>query len=192
MTRWPESCSVLRELHQRLLRLYLSLPEGQQQFLKFGFVGGIGFVVDAGSLTLLTRYGGLDPITARVISMFALGMTTTWLLNRSLTFRGHTHGSIFAEYLRFAAANAIGNSLNFGIHAGLVETVPLVRAYPVLGAVAGTAVGLVFNFTSSKYFVFRKRKADLDWLDEHGVETKMPFIDAGKLVSDMRDEGEQR
>jgi putative flippase GtrA len=89
--------------------------------------------------------------------MFVFGMTTTWLLNRSLTFRGHTGGSLFAEYLRFAAANAVGNSINFGIHALLVETVPLVHDYPVLGAVAGTTVGLVFNFTSSKYFVFRKR-----------------------------------
>jgi prevent-host-death family protein len=30
--------------------------------------------------------------------------------------------------------------------------------------------------------------ADLDWLDEHRVVTKMPSTDAGKLVSDMRDE----
>jgi putative flippase GtrA len=139
-----------------LRRRWAGLAEGQRQFVKFSFVGGIGFVVDAGSLTLLTHYGGLDPVTARLVSMFVFGMTTTWLLNRSLTFRGHTGGSIFAEYLRFAAANAIGNSLNFGIHAALVETLPLFHAYPVLGAVVGTAVGLVFNFTSSKYFVFRR------------------------------------
>jgi len=138
-------------------RLYRSLTEGQRQFVKFSFVGGIGFIVDAGSLTLMTRYGGLDPVTARAISMFVFGMTTTWLLNRSLTFRGYARGSLLAEYLRFAAANAIGNSLNFGIHAVLVETLPLFHQYPVLGAVVGTAVGLVFNFTSSKYFVFRRR-----------------------------------
>lgn len=137
-------------------RLYLSLPRGAQQFFKFGIVGGVGFVVDAGSLTLLTSYGGLDPVTARVISMFVLGMTTTWLLNRSFTFRDQRGGSVLTEYLRFAGANAIGNSLNFGIHAALVETLPLFHAYPVLGAVVGTAVGLVFNFTSSKYFVFRR------------------------------------
>jgi putative flippase GtrA len=140
-----------------LRRLYRSLTEGQRQFILFSFVGGVGFIVDAGSLTLMTRYGGLDPITARVISMFVLGMTTTWLLNRSLTFRAHAQSSLGAEYLRFAGANAIGNSLNFGIHTGMVETMPLVHQYPVLGAVAGTAVGLVFNFTSSKYFVFRRR-----------------------------------
>ncbi len=33
--------------------------------------------------------------------------------------------------------------------------------------------------------------ADLDWLDEHRMSTKMPAIDAGTLVSQMRDEGER-
>jgi putative flippase GtrA len=140
-------------------RVYAALTEGQRQFVKFCFVGGIGFVVDAGTLTLMTRYGGLDPIVARLISMFVFGMTTTWLLNRSLTFRAQSGGPLFAEYLRFAAANAVGNSINFGIHAGLVETVQVVHDFPVLGAMAGTAVGLVFNFTSSKYFVFRRKPA---------------------------------
>lgn len=148
---------MAESLASRLRALYLSRPEGQRQFLKFSFVGGVGFVVDAGSLTVLTREGGLDPVTARLLSMFVFGMTTTWLLNRSLTFRGHTGGSIFGEYLRFALANLLGNSLNFAIHTALVETVPVVHAVPALGAVAGTAVGLVFNFTTSKYFVFRRR-----------------------------------
>ncbi len=184
-----------------LSRLYARLTEGQRQFVKFCFVGGIGFVVDAGTLTVMTRYGGVDPILARLISMFVFGMTTTWLLNRSLTFRAQSGGSILAEYARFAAANAIGNSINFAIHAVLVETVPLVHDYPVLGVVAGTSVGLVFNFTSSKYFVFRRKPVtsphlavndlDLDWLDEHRVGAHGARTDAGKLLSDMRDEEER-
>jgi putative flippase GtrA len=184
-----------------LRRLYDRRPEGQRQFLKFCLVGGIGFVVDAGTLTLMTRYGGIGPIVARLISMFVFGMTTTWLLNRSLTFRAQSGGSVLAEYLRFAAANAIGNSINFAIHAGLVETSPLVHDYPALGAVAGTAVGLAFNFTSSKYFVFRRKpvtsplslvtERNLDWLDDHRVGAHTAQNDAGKLVSEMRDEDER-
>jgi putative flippase GtrA len=34
----------------------------------------------------------------------------------------------------------------------------LFHRLPILGIVAGTAVGLVFNFTGSKYFVFRPVK----------------------------------
>lgn len=138
-----------------LKRLYDARPEGQRQFLKFGFVGGIGFVVDAGTFTVMTQYLGLGLVIARVISSLVFGMTATWLLNRHLTFRDRRGGSILAQYLRFATANIIGNLLNVGTHALLVENLTLFHRLPILGIVAGTAVGLVFNFTGSKYFVFR-------------------------------------
>ena len=148
-------------LHPRLRRLYALLSEGQQQFLKFCFVGGIGFVVDAGSFTILTSQLGMDLVTARFISAAGFGMTTTWLLNRSLTFRGHSGGRIWVEYLRFAFANGLGLLINIGTHTVLVENVDVVRRYPILGIVAGTAVGLGFNFTTSKYFVFRRKPPEL-------------------------------
>jgi putative flippase GtrA len=138
--------------------LYDGLSEGQQQFLKFSFVGGVGFVTDAGTFTILTKLLGLDLITGRVISSLVFGMTATYLLNRYLTFRNQRSGSILKEYLRFAAANIIGNLLNIGTHALLVENLALFHRLPILGIVAGTAVGLVFNFTGSKYFVFRAAK----------------------------------
>jgi putative flippase GtrA len=138
--------------------LYDGLSEGQRQFLKFSFVGGVGFVVDAGTFTILTKLAGLDLVTARVLSSLVFGMTATYLLNRYVTFRAQRSGSIFREYLRFAAANIIGNLLNIGTHALLVENLALFHRLPILGIVAGTAVGLVFNFTGSKYFVFRPAK----------------------------------
>jgi putative flippase GtrA len=149
--RWPANSSMLLE------RIYKGLTEGQRQFLKFSFVGGIGFLVDAGTFTVLTRYLAFGLVTGRVVSSLVFGMTATWLLNRNLTFRDRRGGSILSQYLRFAAANIIGNLLNIGVHAVLVENIGLFHRIPVLGIVAGTAVGLAFNFTGSKYFVFRKR-----------------------------------
>ncbi len=75
-------------------RLYHARPEGQRQFLKFAFVGGVGFVVDAGTFFLMTHYLGLGLVIARVISSLVFGMTSTWLLNRYLTFRNQRAGSI--------------------------------------------------------------------------------------------------
>ncbi len=141
-------------------RLYDGLTEGQRQFLKFSVVGVVGFIVDAGSLSIMTRQFGLDPVTGRVISQFVFGMTTTWLLNRSLTFRNRRSGSVFAEYLRFALANGIGNLINFGTHTALVENVAFFHRVPEMGIVVGTAIGLIFNFTGSKYFVFRQSKVE--------------------------------
>jgi len=136
-------------------RLYSRLTVGQQQFLKFSMVGGVGFVVDAGSFFILTHYLGGGLVSSRVVSSLVLGMTVTFLLNNFMTFRGHGEGSLFARYLKFAAANIIGNLLNLGTHAALVENLDLFHSIPLLGVVAGTFVGLVFNFTGSKYFVFR-------------------------------------
>ena len=141
-----------------LKRIYDSRPEGQRQFVKFAFVGGVGFVVDVGTFFVMTHFLGLGLVIARVISSLVFGMTSTWLLNRYLTFRDRG-GSMLAQYLRFAAANIIGNLLNVGTHAALVENLAFFHRLPILGIVAGTFVGMVFNFTGSKYFVFRSAAA---------------------------------
>ena len=119
-------------------------------------VGGVGFTVDAGTYFVMTHYlgGGLD--SSRFVSSLIFGMTTTFFLNRYLTFRGQGSGSLFNQYLRFAAANIVGNLLNIGTHVALVENLALFHSIPLLGVVAGTFVGLIFNFTGSKYFVFRQ------------------------------------
>ena len=100
----------------RLKRLYDDRSLGQKQFIKFSFVGGVGFLVDAGTFYVLTTYLGLGLSTARIPSSLVFGMTTTFFLNRYLTFRGQRDGSMFRQYLRFAAANIIGNLLNVGTH----------------------------------------------------------------------------
>jgi putative flippase GtrA len=137
-------------------RIYDGLTLGQQQFLKFSMVGGVGFAVDAGTYFVMTHYLGGGLVSSRFVSSLVFGMTTTFLLNNFLTFRGHGSGSIFARYLKFATANIIGNLLNIGTHAVLVENLPLFHRIPLLGVVAGTFIGLVFNFAGSKYFVFRQ------------------------------------
>jgi putative flippase GtrA len=137
-------------------RIYDGLSEGQQQFLKFSMVGGVGFVVDAGTYFVMTHYLGGGLVSSRFVSSLVFGMTTTFLLNSALTFRGQGSGSVFSRYLRFATANIVGNLLNVGTHAVLVENLSLFHRIPLLGVVAGTFVGLIFNFTGSKYFVFRQ------------------------------------
>jgi putative flippase GtrA len=138
-----------------LKQIYDRLPLGQQQFLKFSMVGGVGFVVDAGTYFVMTHYLGGGLVSSRFVSSLVFGMSTTFALNSLLTFRGHGSGSLLSRYLRFAAANIIGNLLNVGTHAVLVENLALFHRVPLLGVVAGTFVGLIFNFTGSKYFVFR-------------------------------------
>ena len=137
-------------------RLYASLPETQRQLLAFCTIGGVSFLVDNGILSFLTRVAGIDPAIGRIFSI-SIATVGSWLMNRSLTFRG-ARGiqPLWVEFLRFCAANGFGNLMNYLAFVLLVHHVGLFARIPELATIIGTAVGLVFNFTGSKYLVFRR------------------------------------
>ena len=129
------------------------------QFLRFAAVGTAAFVVD--TAVLYTGLAvGLGFYWGRALS-FVVAATFTWYGNRRVTFtQTHAHGAgaIAAEWARFLLANLVGGAVNYGTYAALVNLVPAVRAYPVLGVAAGSIAGLSVNFTLSKLLVFRDRR----------------------------------
>jgi len=129
----------------------------QSRFLRFSVVGGFGFVVDVSVFFLLHDLAQMSPYAARPISILT-AMVCTWFGNRTLTFSEHAAkgiGAIFIEWLKFAATNSIGALFNYGTFAAIIAFAPHPFDNRYLALVAGTAVGLVFNFTMSKRLVFR-------------------------------------
>ena len=127
------------------------------QFVRFAVVGACGFVVDTFVLFLMHRIVGLDPYTARAISIF-VAMNVTWTGNRLLTFRARAATApreMLGEWGRFLLTNALGALLNYAVYAAMVRFAPTPASNPYVALVAGVAVGLVFNFTLSKRLVFR-------------------------------------
>ena len=127
-------------------------------YLRFGLVGGCGFVVDETILTIL-HYGiGIDRYSARAVSIFCAA-TFTWWGNRNLTFAEHATtgglGALAHEWFKFMLANGIGALVNYSVYSFLVTFAPFPLDSPLVATAAGVAVGLVFNFTLSKRFVFR-------------------------------------
>lgn len=124
-----------------------------QEFLRFGVVGTIGFLVDSGVL-----YGmiwlGAGLYLGRAVSYVAAA-TATWALNRAWTFRGRGGGPVHRQWALFVAVNLVGFALNYGTYAVLVATVPVVVAHPVLGVAAGSVAGMFTNFALSRRVVFR-------------------------------------
>lgn len=121
------------------------------QLFWFTFVGAIGFVVDAGVLYAgialgAGYYGG------RVVS-YICAATTTWYLNRRLTFKPKGAASK-TEWLRFVLFNLAGFTVNYGTYAACLAAHPLFLQHPVLAVGAGSAAGLLVNFSINKYFVF--------------------------------------
>jgi putative flippase GtrA len=130
----------------------------RSRFLRFGLVGGAGFVVDEAVLAIVHYVVGLDRYSARAISILC-AMTFTWWGNRNLTFAEHAASGgaavLAREWLKFVFANAIGAVVNYGSYSLLVSFAPAPLNNPLLAAAVGVGIGLVFNFTLSKRFVFR-------------------------------------
>ncbi|MFM7608490.1 MAG: GtrA family protein [Alphaproteobacteria bacterium] len=126
------------------------------EFLRFGVVGTIGFVVDtavlyAGLALGLGLYGG------RAVS-YLVAATTTWALNRLWTFRGRGDGPVHQQWALFLLVNLVGFAMNYGTYAALIAFVPLVAAHPVLGVAAGAVAGMFGNFVLTRQLVFRVKK----------------------------------
>lgn len=132
-------------------------PSGRQallQFLRFGVVGTVGFLVDTAVLYAGLALG-LGLYSGRAVSYVAAA-STTWALNRAWTFRDPAGGQapMARQWALFLLVNLIGFAFNYGTYAALIGFVPMVAAHPVLGVAAGAVAGLAGNFWLSRRFVF--------------------------------------
>lgn len=125
-----------------------------EQFLRFGVVGTVGFLVD--SAVLLAMIGlGLGPYGGRIVSYLAAA-STTFALNRAWTFRAARRDTpVASQWGRFLLLNLVGFVANYGTYVGLVAGLPLVAEHPVLGVAAGSIAGMFINFALSRRFVFK-------------------------------------
>jgi len=122
-----------------------------QDFLRFGLVGALGFCWDTGTVYGLRAAIGLYGAGA---AGFLVAATANWLLNRVWTFRHKTHEPAPRQWTKFILANSCGFIVNRGTFFILISVNGLCKAQPVIPIVAGTIMGLGLNYFLSKRFVF--------------------------------------
>ncbi len=123
------------------------------QFMQFGVVGVIGFVVDTAVVYALRAPAGLYVGGAVA---YVVAVTVTWWVNRVWTFRSTTDiGPMRRQWMRYAIVNIPGLFLNLGTYFALIAGSRLCAAYPVLAVAAGAVAGMFANFTLSRTLVFR-------------------------------------
>lgn len=130
-----------------------------REFVQFGLVGALAFVIDAGLFNLF-QHGPLGflaghPNTANVLSA-AIATTFSWIANRLWTYRGRTRDNAAREALLFAFANIGGVLITqfclffthevLGQHSALADNI---AAY-----IVGFGLGTAFRFTFYHYIVF--------------------------------------
>lgn len=124
--------------------------------LGFGIVGAIGFLIDAGVLTLLSQAFGWDVYVARLVSFIAATLGT-WLLNRSFVFARATAPATDKrrEYGRYFLVQTGGALLNLGVFSALIACLPALRSAPVVPLAFGSGVAMFFNYAGSRRWVFQ-------------------------------------
>jgi len=123
------------------------------QFLGVGF---IGFCVDA--LIFFTVINFLNsPLALGRALASTVAISSTWLLNRRVTFAHKKSTKLLNEWLRYSFASLIGALANF---LTLFYVSPFdAEFYHIPAYLFGTAAGLVVNFILYQTIVFTSPKS---------------------------------
>jgi putative flippase GtrA len=136
--------TLLRRLH-----LGVRKPSNWMQLLKFGLVGGSGYVVNLAVFGALTGALGMHHIPA-AISAFCVAVANNFAWNRAWTFDA-SDGHAGFQAARFLAVSLVGLGLNLV----LLELFVSALEFPALAGQA-LAVGLTMpvNFVGNKLWTF--------------------------------------
>ncbi|HET7033723.1 MAG TPA: GtrA family protein [Casimicrobiaceae bacterium] len=132
-----------------------SLPA---DFVRFAIVGGIGFIVDAGILSALVSWFGLNVYASRAVS-FSIAVLATWALNRQWVFgdwKARHASAVGAEYVRYVVVQTVGALTNLAVFVAVLVAVPDLIRYPVVPLAIGAVAGLLVNFAGARLWVFAR------------------------------------
>ena len=128
-----------------------------KKYTAFVIVGGLGFIVDAGILHILTQWFGFDRYSARLIS-FIMASSFTWLGNRTHTFNvGDKVKPNVTEWIRYVIASSIGASANLGAYFLVVSVWGHAPQHLVIGVAIGSIAGMFVNLFLYDRVVFARR-----------------------------------
>ena len=126
-----------------------------EQFLKFGVVGVVAFVVDYGVLMLLSQCLGWDPVISSVIS-FIVSVVVNYVGSMHFVFERRDDLSRRREFSTFVILSAVGlviNSACIWVGTGIFGSGAL---SVTVTKVLATIIVSVWNFVSRKHWLEAK------------------------------------
>lgn len=134
------------------LKRTLPYPLWLEQAVKFLSVGILNTALDASLYFVLTRWLGFSAFKTLAKSIsYGAGILNSFYWNKSWTFQSDT--ATVAAFVPFVLANLAGLTINAGVMHLCLNVLGL---HEVLSLVLATGSTFLWNFTISKFFIFKK------------------------------------
>jgi putative flippase GtrA len=125
------------------------------ELVRFAMVGVIGLLVNMAAVRLYLVAFGDRPFSA-ALAAWPVAVTTTWWCNRQFTFRNHVRAPMLRQWAQFVVVNLSGAAASLATYESMVWAIPLCHRFPEIGVAAGAVAGLLFNYSFSQRYVFRR------------------------------------
>lgn len=121
------------------------------QLLRYAVVGGISFVVDYGSLWLLTEMAGVPYLWSAAIA-FILGLTCNYILSTRWVFGESRIRNAWGEFAAFALIGVVGLGLNELIMYACTDGLGF---HYMFSKIVSTGIVFFWNFLARRFIVFK-------------------------------------
>jgi putative flippase GtrA len=154
MGRYPDAMreqatAVELRPHVRLLH-GMRKPANWMQLVRFGFVGGIGFVVNLAVYTLFVHSVGVDFRVANVAA-WLVAVLNNFVLNRHWTFDA-ADGRARSQAIRFLVVSLVAEAFSLLLLTLLVQGAGVAK---VPAQALAVAASMPLNFLGNKLWSFR-------------------------------------
>jgi putative flippase GtrA len=146
-----EATAVEIRPHMRLLH-GMRRPANWLQLIRFGLVGGVGFVVNLAVYTLCVHPLGIDYHVAAVVA-WLVGVMNNFVLNRHWTFDARGGRARF-QAVRFVVVSLVAFAFSLLLLTLLVESADVAK---VPAQALAVAASMPLNFIGNKLWSFRAR-----------------------------------
>lgn len=123
------------------------------QIIKFGFVGGTAFVIDAGLLFLLTELCGIHYLISGTIS-FTASVIYNYILSVKWVFDAKKDANKTQEFIIFIVLSVIGLGIN---QLFMWLFVDMMHIYYMLSKIIATVIVMIYNFITRKIFLEKNK-----------------------------------
>jgi dolichol-phosphate mannosyltransferase len=123
-----------------------------KEFVKFGFVGGIGTLVNIAILYLLTEKAGVYYMISSIFS-FIIAMSSNFILNKIWTFKENVKLEIRKKYLQFSLVSVSALLVNLLFLYIFTEVLGI---YYIISQILAIGIALIINFFGNKIWTFSK------------------------------------